>query len=231
MYEGARLIHNPDEEKILEGARSFTAQIKSYYFLHLTQISNLSSIFKNGLFCRATLLHDKRPFRNLAKNEIIMRRGKWDRFVPLFFVPRTAMLHHVQNDGDGVGIDEICFINIEVPVICQRVEMGDGTKVPSYVTDGNAASAATRYFEVTAELKSTLHNNIDKEILLTPNCYSRTWRRRHAAEILIPWKIESPYLKSVVVFNRDCRNKAKSVLGKNSEVIVKEEKDYFFSDL
>lgn len=231
-YSDAQLSKTPIEEEILGGIRSFTAQIKRYYFLHLTRISNLASIFENALFCRSVLLCRKMHFANLGNQDILERRGRWEEYVPLFFVPRTAMLYNIQHaDGAGIGIDEICFINVELPIIGQQVKMPDGEVRPCYVTDGNAASSRTRFFSVASDLKNVLHENISKEILLKPPSSRREWRRQRAAEILVPWKIETRFLKSVVVFNRDCKDKARSVLGRNSLINIKEEKDYFFYDL
>jgi hypothetical protein len=67
-------------------------------------------------------------------------------------------------------------------------------------TDGNAASEETRFWIGKGALSS-----IDWEIINTPNCYSKIYKRKKCAEVLIPHELPAVLIKRICVMSTDAK--------------------------
>ena len=86
--------------------------------------------------------------------------------VPVFFATHQPMLY--------VQAEKRTIAHL---VITPSVLEHQGT----LFTDGNAAARGTRFFSRVEDL-----SQLDWRVIRTPNCYTPEWKRRKAAEVLLP---------------------------------------------
>jgi hypothetical protein len=109
------------------------------YLYHMTDISNLNSIIKNGL-----LSHDEAYRKGLIKADIsdpnvqdiraneIIDEIPLHEYVPLYFSPRNPMLYRRKEDQD-----DIVILGIDSQILLEKNVI---------FSDGNAAARETRFY-------------------------------------------------------------------------------------
>lgn len=78
------------------------------YLYHLTDLSNMDSIIKYGLMSRTTLQKMVTGFIDVADQDIIVKRGKLEEYVPFHFVPKTPFDYVVKRNHDDKQFVYIC---------------------------------------------------------------------------------------------------------------------------
>jgi hypothetical protein len=175
--------------------RRLLAKYKVHCLYSLQHVRNLRSIESYGILsrCRVQSL-------GLQAVDISDRNVQWGRmfrrigerslheYVPLFFRPLTPM-QYVVCVQKGMR-DEVALIEVDVSVFA----------LPGVIfTDGNARSHDTRFYEELDDLEK-----LDWNILDIPNAWSKEYKRKKSAEVLVPDAVPPGYLKRYYV-TRQCR--------------------------
>lgn len=178
-----------------------------HYFCH---INNLDSIIKNGIFSynsvatvRSNYIDISDPKIQKRRNRLIFLTGKSVHdYVPLYFATQTPMQYVITTSAPTKGRfakaknDDLVFLDFELTDIFDL----EGV----IFTDGNASSGYTKFYDKKSDLK-----NIDCEIINCSNdyystngeCYKEEWKRKKAAEVLVPEFLASKFIKRIVVFD------------------------------
>ncbi|OGO50975.1 MAG: hypothetical protein A2148_03055 [Chloroflexi bacterium RBG_16_68_14] len=146
--------------------------------LHSIQhIANLKSIAKHGILSRNRIAALQLRTVDISDPDVQRGRSEWlyggrplHDYVPLFFRALTPM-QYVVCIKQGRR-DEVAVLEIDVEVFA----------VPGVIfTDGNARASETRVF---GDLNALAE--LDWEALNTPDAWSREYKLRKSAEILVP---------------------------------------------
>lgn len=142
---------------------------------YMTHLNNVPSIFEKGIVS----YNKAKPIRHedIAMQTVQKRReakipgtGKQiHEYVPLYFATHTPM-QYVLTQGTKkkkpvYEQKDLVFIEVDVVNIFQR----SGT----IFSDGNAAASETLFFTNLSDF-----DKIDWDIISTPNCWSKEWRRK-----------------------------------------------------
>jgi hypothetical protein len=160
---------------------------------YLAPITSLRSILWHGL-----LSHNDVASRGLAHERIDWTSVQslrdfvieFDEFaanvhdrVPLFFSTHQPMLY-VQPDTSVIAHLEID------PSVIRRAGV--------IFTDGNAAASTTAFYCDLSDL-----DKLDWNVIATPNCYSKEYKRKKAAEVLVPSPLGTASIRCIHVKNDD----------------------------
>lgn len=176
---------------LLDEAYSITA------LWYLAHIDNLRSIFQHGIFShreieRRGLTHKRIDWPDVQRSrnrpiehgrEVLWLQDK----VPLFFATHQPMLY-VQRDKRSIAHLLI------TPAVLEH----EGT----LFTDGNAASRGSRLFNSLEDL-----NQLDWHVLGRSDCYWPEWKRKKAAEVLLPSPVSPSLIKRIHVMDAVTRGK------------------------
>lgn len=199
-------------------------RVEQFYYFSLA--GNFQSICKNGILPKNEVEKNSINAQTFAIPQVQTRRHSKacvlndgnivhiHDVVPLYFTSRTPTLYarrHLQKD--------IFFVVIDKDVL-----FSPGVRFS--ITDGNAASNSTHFFNSLASLQTLSWDVI----------YANNWidfpdgRRKRCAEILVYPKISTEYFKAFVVNNMHLRSRL-LLLGESlgNKVPIVENTNLFFS--
>lgn len=187
---------------------------------YITHVDNLPSMLENGILSHSQLAARGLPSTPIYDSEIVSNRmskltpaGKtlWD-YANLYFQPRNPMLYRVI---DEKGLDNIAIISVQRTVL---------TFDDIFITDGNAASVATEFYEKDQGLKilADLNKTLSSEWWSEEN----GTKRKIMAECLVPDSIPAECIQTVYVANQDIAEKLQRKMGDSVPIII--EPDMFF---
>lgn len=177
-------------------------QLKEYEIDHLhymASIENIPSILERGILCHnmvTTILHCDFSLRSVqekrAKNIIEERNQSIHDYVPLYFATHTPTQYILTQKNRSIEQANLIFIEVDAVAVFQ---------IPvALFTDGNAAKATIVYDDI-----SDL-DKIDWKIIRTTDCWSRKYRDKKAAEVLVPEQVPSKYFKRIVTYSHEAKN-------------------------
>ena len=173
---------------------TLSQELKSYGISSLwnvTHLSNLESLLSHGIICR-NLVCNLPNFTDISDPVVQSRRRRaYDSnrkvffdphdYVPLFFTDNTPMLYVTLCDDKMVILLEV------------SPEVADSVGV--YFSDGNIASSDSCCYTDPNDLK-----NLDWSIIKSQQgAFWKEWRRKRAAEVLIPKSCPPSFIKAVHV--------------------------------
>ena len=198
---------------------------KSLYYI--THIDNLPSIFKHGI-----LSHESVEVENVQgismfnrkadKKENIKRKS---RIVPelckknllhyanLFFQPRNPMMYRAISEN---GAEKLAILEIDNTILG-----GSGV----VITDGNATNETTQFYfpavgkKIPQQLWTIIKNEWWKE------CDGS--KRKIMAECLVPDRVKSEYIRSVIVANHKAENQVRKLV-ENLQLPITRQSHLFF---
>lgn len=166
---------------------------KLYYMAH---IHNIPSILEHGILCYNKARNVKH--KSISDHHVQSRRDRRfiegyrtiHDYVPLYFATHTPMQYVITQNGESpYYISPLFLAFIEVDPI--KVFQTPGV----VFTDGNSACRETRFFKDMNDLEQ-----IDWDIIKKKRCFSREYKRKKSAEVLIPDRIPVDYFLGIVVF-------------------------------
>lgn len=107
-------------------------------------------------------------------------------FVPLYWGVKTPMQYVITVRPGRIDPDQLVIFELDAQAVLSLPGV--------WTTDGNAACRETRFFEGRDGVAHVSWNIIDE-----PSCYSREWRRRKAAEVLVPDSIPLKLIRRACV--------------------------------
>jgi hypothetical protein len=183
-----------------------------YYML---PIENVPKVMRTGILSYNKV--KSLPHRSVADKFVQSRRdylishlGRDKHihdYVPLYFCTHTPMQYVVtQSVNRVVDQKDLTFIEIDPA----RVFSTRGV----IFTDGNAASNTTSFYSDMADL-----SNLDWHVIHeVHNCYWREYKRKKAAEVLVPDHVPVDFFLRVVVFDAEVKRKLKGIVKCRCEV-------------
>ncbi|MCS6804592.1 MAG: DUF4433 domain-containing protein [Blastocatellia bacterium] len=149
------------------------------------------------------------PFVNARRHGRLVGHRSLHDYVPLYWVTHTPMQYVVTIRDRRLPQQDLVFFLFDARLILQLPGV--------WTTDGNAASSETRFYEGTGAL-----THLDWGILNTPNCFSKEYKRRKCAEVLVPDMITRELINSIAVYNQQAANnliEAVTVITQSSALI------------
>lgn len=187
-------------------------------FYYITHIDRLESILKEGILSRSQLnrttrrnlfqiiqnrlgwdqkmrsIHDENIVQN-RKHKTFKGRSLWD-YANLYFQVRNPMLFRVIRQSD-LGKDKIVVLQVNADIL-------DGDNVG--ITDGNAASSKTQFFEdIPKGLKALALQQLNQTYWTN----SDDAKRKIMAEVLVYDKIPKEKITGIYTANEDIANKVR----------------------
>jgi len=192
--------------------------IKELYYI--THIKNVASILRRGILCHQMIEEENIEFTAIYNREVVSRRAQrqvqggknlW-AFANLYFVARNPMLYKVLHDK---GENEIVVLGVRRDII--------GNK-GVFISDGNAASSATRIVGG-SEARGLVKEMGDITEIEWWNEQDGS-KRRIMAECLVPESVPPQNITTIYTANLAVKEKLESIAG--SGVAVVPEADMFF---
>ena len=134
------------------------------------------------------------PFVNNRRDSLQIEEKPLHDYVPLYWATHTPMQYVVK-----LPQDQLVFFVLEAAQILKLSGV--------ITTDGNAASNDTKFFRGDGALP-----HLDWEIIQTPNCWSREYKRKKCAEVLVPDKIEPTLIRQICVFSTSSSKHLKTAI-------------------
>lgn len=167
-------------------------------FYYFADFRNFKSIIENGIISRNSIIKSNFNFFDFSNSEVQTRRHfrefyingikYWIHdFVPLYFVPKTPTLYAIKDMQD-----KLFFIEINSAKLLENKKY--------FLTDGNAASSNTSFFENTEEDEKKISWEVIKADYW--NNFEDGARKRNA-EILIYDRIEPKYFNRIIINNKE----------------------------
>lgn len=176
---------------------------------YITHFDNIPSILDKGILShnlvdkkglRIETIYNEEVNRIRADKAVCEGKKLWD-FANLYFQPRNAMLYSLVNRKS---------LSEKLAILCIKKKILNRPGV--FVTDGNAASSASRMYSYSQCKNSSLLSQISSQV----NC---VWwkkedgsKRKIMAECLVPDKVPPSYIHSIYVSSLDLRSNLRSSL-------------------
>lgn len=190
----------------------------------MTPRRNLPSILEKGILCynRARYI----PHQSVALSSVQKKRrsGGADLhdFVPLYFATHTPMQYLItmgsKRRSKVIDESELVFIEIDAVSIFKSTDI--------FFTDGNAASYETSFYDHITDLDS-----LNWDIIRTRNCSSDVYRRKKAAEVLIPDQISPDFFRRIVVYDQKSKTQLKKEITKYAKQLGLKHSDILTIDI
>ncbi|MFC1937065.1 DarT ssDNA thymidine ADP-ribosyltransferase family protein [Chloroflexota bacterium] len=171
-------------------------EYKVAYLHYMTPFGNCQSIFDLGILSfnhakRIQHIHLANPSVQRQRNKMIPGSEKpLHDYVPLYFAKHTPMQHvwTIESDEEApiLNQEDLVFIDLDAFQVLQI----HGIRY----TAGNAAARATIFHRAPVDLSV-----LDWKVIRTNNCFSKKYKRRKAAEVLVPNCIPVKYFSRIVV--------------------------------
>ncbi len=126
------------------------------------------------------------PFVNARRHGKQIGGRSLHDFVPLYWATHTPMQYVVTVKNGILRENDLVFFSLDAAQVL--------TLPGVMTTDGNAANDETAFYEGRGAL-----DRLDWRILQTPNCYSRHYKRRKCAEVLVPDHVPADNLSYIAV--------------------------------
>lgn len=159
---------------------------------YMAPIANASSIAIRGIvaFSAACRLRPRPvsiadPGVNERRDDLALDGVPLHDFVPLYWATHTPMQYVITQKRRWIAQDDLVFFEIDDGVL--DIE---GT----WMSDGHAVSDDTEFYEGTSGW-----DEVDWEIVDTYDCWSKEYRRRKAAEVLVYGKVPQIYITRICV--------------------------------
>lgn len=156
---------------------------RSLYYMaslrHALPISMMGIISRNAMEASDVLrgVEAEGAIADPEVNTIRHRRSVGGRslhdFVPLYWGVKTPMQYVITVRPGRIDPDQLVIFELDADAVLELPGI--------WTTDGNAACHDTRFFEGAAGL-----SHVDWKIVAHPVCLSPEWRRKKAAEVLVP---------------------------------------------
>jgi hypothetical protein len=141
------------------------------------------------------------PFVNDRRDSIRIDGCSLHDFVPLYFATHTPMQYVVTVKQKTLAQSELIFFVFDANQIFE---------LPGVLsTDGNAASRQTEFYQGNGSLQY-----IDWNIINKCECWSKDYKRRKCAEVLVPDHIPCNMIRAIVVNQKSTMRKLRSSINR-----------------
>lgn len=173
------------------------------YLYHMTHLDNLKGIIEHGLLSHNKAHKHGFMTQDISDNTVNNRRSKIHDYVPLYFNPKNPMLFKRRELQD------------KIVILCINRELLFSNEI--LITDGNAASSSTNFY-----------NSIDALTQLNWNIIrSEYWndfvdgKRIRCAEALLPNVIDKIQIKNIYCSNQKSLEETKKIItGQNIPISI-----------
>lgn len=134
------------------------------------------------------------PFVNDRRDRLTINGTSLHDYVPLYWATHTPMQYVVTIKEKRLKEPDLIFFILDSDTVLS---------LPGVLTtDGNAASDKTGFWVGNGALPS-----IDWNIVKTDNCYSRLYKQKKCAEVLVPDEIPPALIKRICVMSVEAQTK------------------------
>lgn len=195
------------------------------YAFRLVHIDNIPLILKYGIVRKNSVnassnyvpIGDNSIINIRATKKVLNNRTLSD-FIPFYFGPRSPMLYVIQKGFNNVArhnADDIVYLVIKISDVINK-------GIKCYFTDGHALDSLTKFYE--SNRLNQLNQIVDYD-----DVYQKYWcsdddldlKRRKEAELLIDQDLPANFIKGIVVYSIEAREKIIGYGVPESLVVVK----------
>jgi hypothetical protein len=134
------------------------------------------------------------PFVNSRRHSRYVEGLSLHDYVPLYWATHTPMQYVVTLKTGRLREDDLVFFVFDSETVLS---------LPGVLTtDGNAASDETSFWKANGALPS-----IEWGIIETPNCFSKEYKRKKCAEVLVPHELPPVIINKVCVKSLNAKSK------------------------
>ena len=134
------------------------------------------------------------PFVNERRSYILVGGRPVHDYVPLYWATHTPMQYVVTVSRSVLSNEDLVFFILDSAVVLRLPGV--------WTTDGNAASNVTHAFPGDGAV-----GHVDWNIVRTRNCYSREYKRKKCAEVLVPDFIPAACFTKIAVYSRGAKER------------------------
>lgn len=184
----------------------------SGHLFYITHIDNIPSIIEKGILSHSSIedegleytqIYDKAIVNN-RKEKLVGDKSLW-HYANVYFQPRNPMLYRVTMEKSPD----------DVAIIAVRKEVIDFPGV--YISDGNAASINTKFYE--GSNYKIIQNHIKRMTILQWWSEFNSTKRMIMAECLVPNQIPSEYIEAIYVSNHLVAEKLRPSISPDTNII------------
>jgi len=217
-------LHSLENKKIINQREKIKATVIENLpyngFYHMTHISNLVNILKEGLLSHKIVHENKLIKVDISNKDIQAQRNRQENlfnknihdYVPLYINPSNPMMNSakVKNDLNNIALLEI------IPHILVQ-EKG------TLFSDGNAAFEKTNFYNDQKKLE-----NINWELLQKGQWINGSESQRiMCSEVLIPEKIEIFYIQKIILKDEKKLSKIMKLFPNHKGISIELNSKYF----
>jgi O-acetyl-ADP-ribose deacetylase (regulator of RNase III) len=183
-------------------------EIREFYYI--THIDNIPSILSKGILAHKSLVEGMITPTQIYEEDIVSRRKKivtpdqkelWE-YANLFFNAKNAMLYRV--------VCEKSVWKIAIIAVSKEVAKLNGV----FITDGNAAHSATRFFK--PDTRRLLEVSEEASKIFWKEDGSK---RKNMSECLVPCRVPPEYIESIFVANIPVKETVEKNIGSKISVV------------
>ena len=169
---------------------------------YMCHIENAPTVLLLGILSRSRAL--TMPHRDVSLSSVQRQREttlalsgrRLHEYACLYFATHTPMQYVLTCGTRGcpaiIHEEQLVFIDVDAVKTFQRKGV--------IFTDGNAASNETNFYTRIEDIIQ-----LDWDIIRTQDCYTREYKRKKAAEVLVPDRVPAELIKRVVVASKEAR--------------------------
>ncbi len=164
---------------------------------NITHIDNIPSIMQHGILCHE--LVQKLKHQSIALEKVQDRRHRkrvpngllLHQYACLYFSPRNPMMFYRKCHTEIYKLEDLCVLSVS-----PRVLNIDGT----VISDGNASSSITRFYEAEEGLQSIDFETVYAKWWNSEDVFEKEEKKRvKCAEVLVPYSIPYDLVTGAVV--------------------------------
>lgn len=185
------------------------------YFYNIVSIANLKSIMKNGILSKYSLINSGEKSISIA-DEIIQNKRenitipnglKLHDYANLYFDYWNPMLSKKRSDNE-----EICVLGIDIEILNVKDVV---------LSNMNAASQYVFFYDVETGIENINFDSVFMRNWNNNDPY-QYWINKSikCAEVLVPYRIDVQYIKEIVVYSQEGKEKIVREIGSVVDIIV-----------
>ena len=183
----------------------FLKQTQKTALGNITHIDNIPSIMQHGILCHELTQKVKHqsialePVQDRRHNKRVPNGLPLHQYACLYFSPRNPMMYYRRCNDQIIKMEDLCVLMVSPLVLAENGVV---------ISDGNATSAITRFYDVEEGLQSLNFDMVYAEWWHSDDVFEKEEKKRvKCAEVLVPYSIPYAFVVSAAVCSEEVQAK------------------------
>lgn len=175
----------------------FLKQTQKTALGNITHIDNIPSIMQHGILCHELTQKVKHqsialePVQDRRHNKRVPNGLPLHQYACLYFSPRNPMMYYRKCNDQIIKMEDLCVLMVSPLVLAENGVV---------ISDGNATSAITRFYDVEEGLQSLNFDMVYAEWWHSDDVFEKEEKKRvKCAEVLVPRGVPYHFITGAVV--------------------------------